>query len=110
MVRDELAPAGKLDESITLLREEIKLNSTYTEAYFEMSHLFFRQNRLDSTLKYLQLSRERQPVDPMINNNLLLTFIQLNDYNGAKQQVNYMQQNGLAVDGGLAQQVEAIRR
>lgn len=110
IVRAELEPAGKTDEAIQLLREEISINPTYTEAYFELSHLFFEKNNMDSTLKYLNLSKQFQPLDPMINNNLLLTLINLNDYNGAKAQVNYMQQNGLVVDQPTLQKVELIRR
>jgi len=110
IARDELIPAGKTDEATKLLYEEIKLNPTYTEAYFQLSHLYFQQNKLDSTLKYLLLSREHQPNDPMINNNLLLTFIQLGDYGGAKNQMAFMQQNGLVVDGGAAAKVEAMKR
>ena len=46
----------------------------------------------------------------MINNNLLLTFIQLRDYDGAVNQANYMKQNGLVVDPNTERQIESIRR
>jgi len=93
-----------------LLYEEIKINPTYTEAYFELSHLYFMRNQTDSTLKYLLLSRDHQPVDPMINNNLLLTFINRRDYDGAKKQVAYMKQNGLTVDPNAERQAEALKQ
>ena len=110
IARDELEPAGKNDEAMKLLYEEIKINPTYTEAYFELSHLYFMRNQTDSTLKYLLLSRDHQPVDPMINNNLLLTFINRRDYDGAKKQVAYMKQNGLTVDPNAERQAEALKQ
>ena len=110
IVRDELVPAGKTDSAMKLLYEEIDINPTYTEAYFELSHLYFVQNRLDSTLKYLVLTRQRQPLDQTVNTNLLFTYIKMNDYKSAAEQAAYMRQNGLVVDSKIETQIEALRR
>jgi protein O-mannosyl-transferase len=108
IARDILEPKDSLDKAETLLRQEIAINPTYTEAYFELSHVFFMKDKIDSSLKYLIKSREFQPSDKMINNNLLLTYIKLNDYKGAKNQVNYMINNKLDVSQNMLDAVELI--
>ena len=108
IARDELEPAGKNDSAMKLLYEEIKINPTYTDAYFELSHLYFMRNQNDSTLKYLLKSRSLQPGDQTINNNLLLTYIGSKDYKKATEQISFMIANGLVVDGTTKLQVENI--
>ena len=108
IARDILEPKDSLDKAMKLLREETVLNPTYTEAYFELSHIYFMKGNIDSSFKYLLVCRKFQPKDQVINNNLLSTYIRMNDYKGAKEQSNYMISNGLQVEQNVINAMEAL--
>jgi hypothetical protein len=108
IARDYYMPMDSVDKAISLIKEEIEINHTYVEAYFELSHIYFLRNDLNEAVKYLEKCKELRPTDPMINNNLLLTYIKLREKSKAEQLSAYMLQQGLKVPEQAMKDIQAL--
>ena len=90
------------------MKEEIVINPKYVDAYFELANIYFKRNDLNQLVYYLEKSKELRPKDPMINNNLLLTYINLKQKKKAEDLVNFMNMNGLSIPQKLIDDIKAL--
>lgn len=108
IARDYYLPKDSVDKAIQLLKEEIILNPKYVEAYFELSGIYFKQNNFNEVVVYLEKCKELRPNDPLINNNLLLTYIKLRQKQKAEQLVQFMNQQGINVPQAALYDIRAL--
>ena len=90
--QDSLSKAKKL------LNEEIKLTPTFTENYFELAYIAFKENDYPSLITNLKKVIEQQPADKVSNNNLLKAYIDSKNKSEALKQVERMRSNGIFID------------
>lgn len=102
-------PRDSVNKAISLLKEEIEINPTYIEAYFELSHIYYLQNNLNESLKYMEKCKELRPDDPMINNNLLLTYIKLAKKEEALNLSQYMLRRGMNIPAAALREIENLK-
>ncbi|MBK9732717.1 MAG: glycosyltransferase family 39 protein [Chitinophagaceae bacterium] len=76
--------------------KEIK-KSDYYECYFHLARIAFTKNDFNQAIEYLHTFLARSPDDPQGNNNLLLLYMQTNQTEKAKNQLQKMQQLGLEI-------------
>lgn len=88
--QDSLAAAEKY------FLKEIK-KSDYYECYFHLARIAFAKNDFDKAIGYLTTFLTKSPEDPQGNNNLLLLYLQTNQLEKAKIQLQRMQQLGLEI-------------
>jgi tetratricopeptide (TPR) repeat protein len=108
IAKEYYLPMDSVDKAISLIKEEIEINPTYVEAYFELSHIYYLQNNLSESVKYLEKCKQLRPDDPMINNNLLLTYIKLKNKAAAAQLSKFMLSKGMTVPDAALQDIEKM--
>ena len=89
---------GNYKEAKRLLQEEIKLSPTFTENYFELAFIAFKENDYNSMIFNLKKVVELQPADKMVNNNLLKAYLDIKNKNEAIKQIDYMRSKGIYID------------
>ena len=89
---------GNYKEAKRLLQEEIKLSPTFTENYFELAFIAFKENDYNSMIFNLKKVVELQPADKMVNNNLLKAYLDIKNKNEAIKQIDYMRSKGIYSD------------
>ncbi len=109
IARDYYLPMDSVEKALILLKEEIEINPTYIEAYFELSHIYFLRNDLAQAVQYLEKCKELRPDDPMINNNLLLTYIKMKEKAKAEQLSAFMLQKGLTVPDQALKDIQVLK-
>jgi tetratricopeptide (TPR) repeat protein len=109
IARDYYLPIDSVEKAIQLLKEEIVINPKYVDPYFELANIYFKKNDLNQLLYYLEKSKELRPKDSMINNNLLLTYIKLNQKKKAEDLVNFMNMNGLYIPQKVTEDIKALQ-
>jgi len=92
MKQDSLRQAKKL------LLEELILTPNFTENYFELAFIAYKENDYPSLIKYLKKVVELQPEDKMANSNLLKAYLDTKNKKEATRQIEYMRSKGIFID------------
>ena len=87
--------------------KELKI-SDYFQCYFHLARVAFEKNDKPAAAHYLETYLGRNPSDEQANNNLLLLYLDTNQKDKAKKQVERMTQLGLQVPNEVMQRLNAI--
>ncbi len=100
-------PNDSLVKAEIALRNEARINPSFSDTYFELAHVCFMRSDFEcakqSLIKYLEF----RPADESSNNNLLKLYYDLKEYPEAKQQMNRMEQMGMPINGVIKATVDA---
>ena len=91
---------GNYKEAKRLLQEEIKLSPTFTENYFDLAFIAYKENDFKSLINNLKKVIELLPEDKMSNNNLLKAYLDTKNKKEATRQIEYMRSRGIFIDQG----------
>ncbi|MBA2408132.1 MAG: glycosyltransferase family 39 protein [Chitinophagales bacterium] len=80
--------------------------SEYYECYFHLARIAFLKERWDEAISYLIKYLSTNPADSQANNNLLLLYMQTNQIEKAKTQMQRMQQMGIEVPAEALQRLQ----
>ena len=89
---------GDYKKAKQLLTDELKLTPAFTENYFELAFIAFKENDYNSMIFNLKKVVELQPADKMVNNNLLKAYLDIKNKNEAIKQIDYMRSKGIYID------------
>lgn len=97
-----------LKTSKRLLNEEIKLSPTFTENYFDLAYIAFKENDYPAMIFNLKKVLELQPGDKTVNNNLLKAYLDTKNKKDALALVKNMTEHGIEIDQVTLGQVNAL--
>ncbi|MFI5134573.1 MAG: tetratricopeptide repeat protein [Chitinophagales bacterium] len=91
--------------SESFFQKELSI-SDYYMCYFHMARVAFEKNDKPSAIHYLEVFLDRDPSDEQGNNNLLLLYLDTQQKEKAKAQVEKMKQYGISVPSGVEEQLK----
>ncbi|GDX52059.1 hypothetical protein LBMAG27_11060 [Bacteroidota bacterium] len=91
---------GNYTEAKRLLKDEIKLSPTFTENYFDLAFIAYKENDFTALIYNLKKVIELLPDDKMSNNNLLKAYLDTKNKKEATRQIDYMRSKGIFIDQG----------
>ncbi len=91
-----------------LLNEEIKVSPTFSENYFDLGYIAYKENDMPAMIANLKKALEILPADRTVNNNLLKAYLDTKNKRDALAQIKHMDEHSITVDEGTRNAVMAL--